>query len=119
MSFEDFIDEEVIELANELENPKKYHYEEHSDDTIHFYEDGEEIIYDEVVDLLNEQEETIQKIHSTLDNRIEKLKESIENLKEMDNEDLNPQAVEDVALVLSISLNALKEFKKELIGDVE
>ena len=60
MSFEDYIDEEVIELVNELENPKKYHYEEHSDDTIHFYQDGEEILYEEVVDLLNKQEERIK-----------------------------------------------------------
>ena len=62
MSFEDYIDEEVIELVNELENPKKYHYEEHSDDTIHFYMNGEEIDYEEVVDLLNEQEERIKEL---------------------------------------------------------
>ena len=73
---------------------------------------------DGVVDLLNEQYNEIQRIYSTLDNRMEKLQEDLEKLKELDNtEDLNPRAVEDVALVLSISLNALKEFKKELIGD--
>lgn len=73
---------------------------------------------DEVVNRLNEQDNEIQRIYSTLDNRIEKLQEDLEKLKELDNtEDLNPQAVEDVALFLSISLNSLKEFNKELVGD--
>lgn len=75
---------------------------------------------DEVVDKLNEQYIEIQRVYSTLDNRIEKLQEDLEKLKDMDNtEDLNPQAVEDVALVISMYISALKEFKKELIGDVE
>ena len=68
MSFEDFIDEDDIEFVNELENPKKYHYEEHSDDTIHFYEDGEEIDYEEVVDLLNGQDCRIKELESELNN---------------------------------------------------
>ena len=92
-----------------------------------YYLDGEfwvswdkygEHMADEINKLLNVQDNEIQRIYSTLDNRIEKLQEDLEKLKELDNtEDLNPRAVEDVALVLSISLNALKEFKKELIGD--
>lgn len=73
MSLEDYIDEEDIEFVNELENPKKYHYEEHSDDTIHFYEDGEEILYDEVVDLLNEQEEQLTTINEFVFTLLNKL----------------------------------------------
>ena len=52
-----------------------------------------------------------------LDNRIQKLKEDLEKLTEMDKSDLNPQAVEDVATVIGISLNALMGFRKELKGD--
>lgn len=62
MSYKDFIDEEDIKFKNELKNPKKYHYEEHSDDIIYFYKEKEKIDYDEVVDLLNEQDETIKEL---------------------------------------------------------
>ena len=80
---------------------------------------GEQMAY-EINKLLNEQKNEIQKIYSTLDNRIKKLQEDLEKLNDLDKtEDLHPQAVEDVAIVLSISLNALKEFKKELMGDTE
>jgi hypothetical protein len=83
-----------------------------------FYLNDKPLTNKEVWDLLNKQDIEIQRIYSTLDNRIEKLQEDLEKLKELDNtEELNPQAVEDVALILSISFNALKEFKKELTGD--
>ena len=54
-----------------------------------------------------------------LDNRIQQLEESLKILREMKDDDLNPQAVEDVATVIAMSLNALMEFRKELKGDVE
>lgn len=44
----------------ELENPKKYHYEEHSGDIIHIYKDGE------IVDLLNEQDAEIKRLKRTM-----------------------------------------------------
>ena len=75
MSFEDYIDGEDIEFVNELENPKKYHFEEHSDDTIHFYEDGEGIDYEEVVDLLNIQNEEIIELKTRNKRQYDLLKE--------------------------------------------
>ena len=95
----------------------------------------------DVCDLLNEQHETIQRLKQNitellsvdieeellkeneqlkqfpvkLENRIQKLQEDLQKLTEMDKSDLNPQAIEDVATVISISLNALMEFQKELM----
>ena len=62
MGLEDYIDEETIEFVNELENPKKFHYEEHSDDTIHFYDGVRELDYDEVVDLLNKYYKNLRRV---------------------------------------------------------
>ena len=73
---------------------------------------------DKIIDVLNENEE-LKQYPIKLDNRIQKLEESLKALKEMETDDLNPQAVEDVATVIGISLNALMEFRKELKGDVE
>ena len=73
---------------------------------------------DLIIDVLNENEE-LKQFPIKLDNRIQKLEESLKALKEMETDDLNPQAVEDVATVIGISLNALMEFRKELEGDVE
>ena len=68
---------------------------------------------------LSDENEQLKQFPLKLDNRIQKLEESLKALKEMETDDLNPQAVEDVATVIGISLNALLEFKKELKGDVE
>ena len=73
---------------------------------------------DLIIDVLNENEE-LKQFPIKLDNRIQKLKEDLKKLTEMDKSDLNPQAVEDVATVIGMSLNALMEFRKELEGDVE
>lgn len=56
----------------------------------------------------------LKQIPSKLDIRIEKLQDDLNKLSEMNTKDLNPQAVEDVTTVISISLNALLEFRKEL-----
>jgi hypothetical protein len=77
---------------------------------------------DKIIDLLNalhEENEQLKQIPIKLDNRIEKLQEDLQKLSEMDTADLNQQAVEDVATVIGMSLNALMEFRKELKGDVE
>lgn len=76
----------------------------------------------DVVDLLNnlhEENEQLKQFPIKLDDRIQKLKEDLKKLTEMDKSDLNPQAVEDVATVIGMSLNALMDFRKELNGDVE
>lgn len=68
---------------------------------------------------LEKENEQLKQFPIKLDNRIQKLEESLKALREMEDDDLNPQAVEDVATVIAMSLNALLEFKKELKGDVE
>lgn len=82
---------------------------------------GDELIdADGVCDVLNDYEnenEQLKQFPVKLDNRIQKLEESLKALREMEDDDLNPQAVEDVATVIGISLNALMEFRKELKGD--
>lgn len=66
---------------------------------------------------LEEENEQLKQFPVKLDNRIQKLQEDLQKLTEMDKIDLNPQAVEDVATVIGISLNALLEFKKEMMND--
>ena len=63
---------------------------------------------------LKKENENLKQIPSKLDIRIEKLQDDLNKLSEMNTNDLNPKAVEDVSTVLSISLNALLEFRKEL-----
>jgi len=63
---------------------------------------------------LKKENENLKQIPSRLDIRIEKLQDDLNKLSEMNTNDLNPQAVEDVSTVISISLNALLEFRKEL-----
>jgi hypothetical protein len=70
-----------------------------------------------VLNALHEENEQLKQIPIKLDNRIEKLQEDLQKLSEMDTADLNQQAVEDVATVIGMSLNALMEFRKELKGD--
>lgn len=72
---------------------------------------------DKIIDLLNDlvdENEQLKQFPVKLENRIQKLQEDLHKLTEMDKSDLNPQAIEDVATVISISLNALMEFQKEL-----
>lgn len=77
---------------------------------------------DEIVEVLNNKDveelkkeiRELKQIPSKLDIRIEKLQDDLNKLSEMNTKDLNPQAVEDVSTVLSISLNALLLFRKEL-----
>ena len=69
------------------------------------------------VQRLAKENEQLKQFPVKLDNRISKLEESLKALKEMETDDLNPQAVEDVATVIGMSLNALLEFRKELNGD--
>ena len=73
----------------------------------------------QIINKLNDENEQLKQFPVKLDNRISKLEESLKALKEMETDDLNPQAVEDVATVIGMSLNALLEFRKELNGDVE
>lgn len=79
---------------------------------------GDDLIdADGVADVLNDYEEEnnqLKQFPVKLENRIQKLQEDLQKLIEMDTTDLNTQAVQDVATVISISLNALIEFKKEL-----
>ena len=77
---------------------------------------GEYVTIGRVVDLLNENEQ-LKQFPVKLDNRITKLQEDLQKLSKMDTSDLNPKAVEDVATVIGMSLNALLEFRKELNGD--
>ena len=71
---------------------------------------------DKIIEVL-EENERLKQFPIKLDNRIQKLEENLKSLKEMDTNDLNTQAVEDVAIIIGMSLNALLEFKKELDGD--
>lgn len=66
------------------------------------------------IDTLTIENEQLKQIPSKLDSRIQKLQDGLNKLSEMDTKDLNPKAVEDVSIVLSISLDALLEFRKEL-----
>ncbi len=68
---------------------------------------------------LQKENEQLKQFPIKLDNRIQKLEEDLKALKEMETDDLNPQAIEDVTIVIGMSLNALLEFRKELKGDVE
>jgi cell shape-determining protein MreC len=80
-----------------------------------FIDYGEECC--NLLNALHEENEQLKQIPIKLDNRIEKLQEDLQKLSEMDTADLNQQAVEDVATVIGMSLNALMEFRKELKGD--
>ena len=101
---------ELAEENEQLKNTIGHNYEEHKR------------IVNNYVDKIKEVEkenEHLKQFQIKLDNRIQKLKEDLEKLTEMDKSDLNPQAVEDVATVIGISLNALMGFRKELKGNVE
>ena len=94
---------------------------EEKEDLVTKKEDAEyELVHlkEKYEELLDENEQ-LKEIPIKLDNRIEKLQEDLQKLSEIDTTDLNQQAVEDVATVIVMSLNALMEFRKELKGDVE
>ena len=82
------------------------------------YEKWENEAFEKITELEKENEQ-LKQFPVKLNNRITKLEESFKALKEMETDDLNPQAVEDVATVIGMSLNALMEFRRELNGDVE
>lgn len=65
------------------------------------------------LNILTDENDQLKQFPIKLNNRIQKLQEDLEKLREMDKTDLNPQSVEDIATVIGISLNALLEFKKE------
>ena len=59
-------------------------------------------------------------VFKKLDERIEMFErdlERLDNLKE--DSELNPTAIGDIAFVIEISMNALKQFRKELQEDLE
>lgn len=71
----------------------------------------------EIVSELNRlsyENKQLKQLPNKLDNRIQKLKTTLQELTMMDKTDLNPQSVNDIGTIISISLNALQEFKKEL-----
>jgi protein associated with RNAse G/E len=93
------------------------------DNVLYIRVDGETRIIsenklEEVLNNLYDENEQLKQFPVKLDNRITKLQEDLQKLSKMDTSDLNPKAVEDVATVIGMSLNALLEFRKELKGDM-
>ena len=64
--------------------------------------------------------ETLDYIFGMLDNRIATFQRDLKKLKDLENDsDLNPMAINDIAFVIDLSMNALLQFKKELQSDID
>lgn len=64
--------------------------------------------------------ETLDYVFNMLDNRINTFQRDLKKLKDLENDsDLNPMAINDIAFVIDLSMNALLQFKKELQTDID
>ena len=64
--------------------------------------------------------ETLDFVFRKLDCRVNRFQKDLLKLSELkDDTDLNQQAIEDIAFVMDLSMNALIQFKKELLAELE